>query len=239
MKWAVIVNNSLTKNELLCTGQFQNRPVPPPPQRKAPGIWLFWKMLVKFAAMLPVYTVKCPTRYSFKEGQIPHPPRKTESLTFRNKQNHLRLETSSAKFSGHYKFLLQLVFIPRFKQRHVPRYNYIKRQQQKKPTWNQPEQWPMNTAHMLKQRICEILLFPAADRCYWQESQMPHWAGLILGQIPHCTELTRVKCPGIDRGGGGRMGRFLELTGTLLKKGHDQVETIWKHFETSSQHPGL
>ena len=32
-----------------------------------------------------------------------------------------------------YKFLVQLVFAPRFKQRHIPRYNYIKRQQQKNP----------------------------------------------------------------------------------------------------------
>ena len=33
---------------------------------------------------------------------------------------------------SHYEFLVQLVFAPRFKQRHIPRYNYIKRQQQKK-----------------------------------------------------------------------------------------------------------
>ena len=63
-----------------------------------------------------------------------------------------------------------------------------------------------------KVKNCEILLFPTADRRYWQESQMPHWAGLLLGQIPHCTELTRVKCPGIDRGGWA----VLELTGTFI-----------------------
>ena len=53
--------------ERLCTGQFQNRPSPPP--GKPPGIWLFWKILVKFPAMLPVLTspvraskrVKSPT----------------------------------------------------------------------------------------------------------------------------------------------------------------------------------
>ena len=29
-------------------------PMPPPPPGKTPGIWLFWKILVKFPAMLPV-----------------------------------------------------------------------------------------------------------------------------------------------------------------------------------------
>ena len=48
----------------------------------------------------------------------------------------------------------------------------------------------------------------------WQtslyENQMLHRGGLILGQIPHRTELTQVKCPGIARGG----WVVLELTGT-------------------------
>ena len=35
---------------------------------------------------------------------------------------------------------------------------------------------------------------------------MPHRVGLILGQIPHCTELTRVKCPGIAWRGVGLGG---------------------------------
>ena len=39
-------------NSPLCTSQFQNRPSPPP--GKPRGIWLFWKILVKFPAMLPV-----------------------------------------------------------------------------------------------------------------------------------------------------------------------------------------
>jgi len=36
---------------------------------------------------------------------------------------------------------------------------------------------------------CEILLLPTADRRFDTKSQMLHRAGLILGQIPHCTEL--------------------------------------------------
>ena len=43
---------------------------------------------------------------------------------------------------------------------------------------------------------------------------MPHWVGLVLGQIPHCTELNAGQmsgdCPG------GRGWAVLELTGTLI-----------------------
>ena len=41
---------------------------------------------------------------------------------------------------------------------------------------------------------------------------MPHRAGLILGQIPHCTELNASQMPGDCPGGGGAV---LELTSTL------------------------
>ena len=43
---------------------------------------------------------------------------------------------------------------------------------------------------------------------------MPHRAGLILGQIPHCTELNASQMPGDCPGGGG--WAVLELTGTLV-----------------------
>ena len=51
----------------------------------------------------------------------------------------------------------------------------------------------------------------ASDR--WQtflhESQMPHRAGLSLGQFPSVRSLTRVKCPGIAPGGDGRFWNWL------------------------------
>ena len=63
-------------------------------------------------------------------------------------------------------------------------------------------------------RNFEILLFPTADTMFGHESQMPFWAGLILGQIPHCTELNASQMP-VDFPGVGRWA-VLELTGTLL-----------------------
>ena len=44
---------------------------------------------------------------------------------------------------------------------------------------------------------CELLLLLTADR-----RQMPHRAGLILGQIPHCEELNASQMPGDCPGGG-------------------------------------
>ena len=115
------------------------------------------------------------------------------------------------KIFSHYEFLVQLVFAPHFKQRRTPRSNFIKRQQQKNQRGidksNDP--WTRLTCW-----IKELRNPFASDRwqTFWHESQMPHRAGLILGQIPHCTELNASQMPGDCPGGG--MG-VLELTGTL------------------------
>ena len=53
---------------------------------------------------------------------------------------------------------------------------------------------------------CEILYVSDRWQTFWYESQMPHRAGLMLGQIPHCTELNASQMPGDCRGGG--MGGF-------------------------------
>ena len=48
----------------------------------------------------------------------------------------------------------------------------------------------------------EILLLPTDTK------RMPHRAGLILGQIPHCTDLNASQMPGDCPGGGRGMGSF-------------------------------
>ena len=91
---------------------------------------------------------------------------------------------------------------------------YIKWQQQKNPRrieesndpWTQLTCW-----------IKELRNPFASDRweTFWHERQMPHRAGLILGQIPHCTELNASQIPGDCPGGGWAV---LELTGTLSRQ---------------------
>ena len=51
----------------------------------------------------------------------------------------------------------------------------------------------------------------ASDRwqTFWHESQMPHRAGLILGQILHCTELNASQVPGDCPGGDGGFWNWL------------------------------
>ena len=51
----------------------------------------------------------------------------------------------------------------------------------------------------------------ASDRwqTFWHESQMPHRASLILGQIPHCMELNASQMPGDCPGGDGRFWNWL------------------------------
>ena len=68
----------------------------------------------------------------------------------------------------------------------------------------------MNVAHVLKQRIAKAFCFRPLTEVL-TESQMPHRAGLILGQIPHCTEFNASQMPGDCSRGGSAV---LELTGT-------------------------
>ena len=60
---------------------------------------------------------------------------------------------------------------------------------------------------------------------FWHESQMPHRAGLILSQIPHCAELNKSQMPG-DCPGGGRA--VLELTGTLEAQNRPKCSMFWR-----------
>ena len=157
-----------------------------PPRGKPRGIWLFWKILVKFPAMLQSWRSNAPPVRASKRVKSP-----TLQVCEANCGNKF------CKIFSHYEFLVQLVFAPHFKQRHIPRYNYIKRQQQKNPRGidksNDP--WTRFTCW-----IKELRNPFASDRwqTFWQESQMPHRAGLILGQIPHCTELNASQLPGGD-----------------------------------------
>ena len=63
----------------------------------------------------------------------------------------------------------------------------------------------MSAAHVLNQRIAKSFCFqPLTD--VLTRSQMPHRAGLILGQIPHGTELNASQMPGDCPGAMGGFG---------------------------------
>ena len=147
--------------------QFQYRPSTP---RANPGYLTFLKNF----GQIPRYVASL-------DGQMPHP------LELRRGSNpppsrHVTHEINEYKQN---RFLVQLVFAPHFKQRHIPRYNYIKRQS----------------------KNCEILLFPTADRRFDTKIKCPTGRASFWVKSPTVRSLTRVKCPEIARGGGG-MGGF-------------------------------
>ena len=179
----------------------------------------WWQMVSRLLSSLHFDAVATARQYWLRSDP--------ESLTFGNK---------FCKIFSHYEFLFQLVVAPHFKQRHIPRYTYIKRQQQKNPRGidksNDP--WTRRTCWIKELRNPFV-----SDRwqTFWDESQMPHRAGLILGQIPHCTELNSSQMPGVCPGGGGGGGmgglgidwRITAVTGSIfwkfekVKSGHDQT----------------
>ena len=130
------------------------------------------------------------------------------------------------KIFSRYEFLVQLVFAPRFNQRHIPRYNYIKRQQQKKPTWNRP----VNAAHVLKAKNCEVLLFPTAGKPFDRKGKCPTGRGSFRVKFPTVRiSLTRVKYPGIAPGGGGVMGGF-GIDSVYIRNEDNKMNTDSRHF---------
>ena len=55
---------------------------------------------------------------------------------------------------------------------------------------------------------CEILLFPTSDRRFGTKVKCPNGRASFELKFSTVRRLTRVKCPGIARGGGGGMGGF-------------------------------
>ena len=63
----------------------------------------------------------------------------------------------------------------------------------------------MNTGHILSvERILKSLFAGSADT-FLTQNQMANWAGVILGQIPHCMEQTSSQMLGVLPRGDGRL----------------------------------
>ena len=67
-------------------------------------------------------------------------------------------------------------------------------------------------------KICKILSFPTADRRFDTKVKCPTGRASFWVKSPTVRSLTRVKCPGIARGGWA----VLELTGTLRPRSDKQ-----------------
>ena len=115
-----------------------------------------------------------------------------------------QLWNNFCKIFSHYEFLVQVVFAPHFKQRHIPRYNYKTTTTTEKPTWNRA--MTHERGSHAESKNCEILLLSTADRRFDTKVKCPTgWASFWV-KFPTVRSLTRVKCPGIAWGGMGGFG---------------------------------
>ena len=165
-------------------------PIPPLPLGKPRGVLLSWKILVKVPAVLPVRWSNAPPVRASKRVKSP---------TLQGKQNRLPLEInriaylwkqlSSAKFSATTNFLFSLSSLCALnKGIFHDIYNCIKRQQQKNPHGINKSNDPSTQLTCWSKELRNPFV---SDRwqTFWQESQMPHRAGLISwldGKLMHC-----------------------------------------------------
>ena len=166
-----------------------------PPPGKPRGIWLFGKILVKFPAMLPVRRSNAPPVRASK--RVKSPTLKQLWKQVLQKFQPLRISCSACLRSTlktkAYSTIELCKTTTTTKTRGIDKNN---------DPWTRLTCW-----------IKELRNPYVSDRwqTFWYESQMPHRAGLILGQIPHCTELNASQIPGDCPWGGWAV---LELTGT-------------------------
>ena len=115
----------------------------PPPPGQTPGHLTFLKNFGQIPRYVASLDGQMPHPLELQRGSNPPPSRHVTHGINEYKQNRLPLETNSAKFSATTNFLfatMNFLFAPHFKQRDIPRYNYINRQQQKNPRRNRQEQ---------------------------------------------------------------------------------------------------
>ena len=122
------------------------------------------------------------------------------------KQNRLPLETSFAKFSVTTNFLFNssslhtlikgifhdITIYDNNRKTHVESTRAMTRER----------------GSRAESKNCEILLFPTAERRFGTKVKCPTGRASFLVKFPTVRSLTRVKCPGIARGGAGEVGGF-------------------------------
>ena len=96
-------------------------PKPPmPPPGETPGLLTFLKKFGQVPHYVASLDGHMPHPFELQRGSNPPSSRHVKATVKQVLQNFQPLRIS----------VVQLVFAPHFKQRHIPRYNYIKRQQQ-------------------------------------------------------------------------------------------------------------
>ena len=135
---------------------FMYRSIPKPPMPPPPGQTPGHLAFLKNFRQIPRYVASL-------DGQMPHPLElQRGSNTPPSRHVKQTVETSSAKFSATTNFLFSLSSLHTLKA--YSTIELYKTTTTEKPTWNRREQWPVNAAHLLNQRIAKFFCFrPLTD----------------------------------------------------------------------------
>ena len=111
------------------------RSIPKPPMPPPPGHLTFLQNFRQIPRYVASFDGQMPHPLELQRGSNPHPVMPCTHEINEYKQNRLPLERSFAKFSATTNFVFNLSSLHTLKkgQSHIPRYNNIKRQQQKNP----------------------------------------------------------------------------------------------------------
>ena len=120
--------------------------------------------------------------------------------------NRLPLLTSSVKFSATMNFLITLSSFHTL-NKGIFNVNYTKyNNKQTHVESTRSRSMTLERGSRAESKNCEILLFPTADRRFVTKVKCPTGRASFWVKFPTVRRLTRVKCPGVARGGG--MGGF-------------------------------
>ena len=175
---------------------YRSIPKPPmPPPGQTPGHLTFLKNFCQ----IPRYVTSL-------DGQMPHPLElQRRSNTPPSRHVKQTVETSSAKFSATTSFLFSLPSLHTL-NKGIFHDRTISNDNNRKTHVESTRAMTHERGSPAESKNCEILLLPTADRRFDTKVKCPTGRASFWVKFPTVWNLTRVKCPGIARGGMGGFG---------------------------------
>ena len=147
---------------MFCTGQFQNRPCPPPPPRQIPGHLTFLKNFGQIPRYVASLDGQMPHPLELQRGSNPPPSRHVKQT----------VETSSAKFSTTTSFLFSLSSLHTL-NKGIFHDKTISNDNNRKTHVESTRAMTRQRGSPAESKTCEILLLPTADRRFDTKVKCP------------------------------------------------------------------
>ena len=180
---------------------YRSIPKPPmlPPPGQTPGHLTFLKNFGQIPRYVASLDGEMPHPLELQRGSNPPPSRHVKQT----------VETSSTKFSAAMSFLFSLSSLHTL-NKGIFHDRTISNDNNRKTHVESTRAMTRERGSPAESKNCEILLLPTADRCFDTKVKCPTGRASFWVKFPTVRSLTRVKCPGVARGGWA----VLELTGT-------------------------